>query len=57
MGNQLEYQEKLYEYNLTRPTEQDKRQRILKKMFAEICEDCHIETPLHANWGGHHVHF
>ncbi|MDR3171990.1 MAG: hypothetical protein LBU17_10245 [Treponema sp.] len=29
MGNQLEYQEKLYEYNLTRPSEQDKRQQML----------------------------
>jgi galactoside O-acetyltransferase len=57
MGNQLAYQEKLYEYNLTRPTEQDKRQRLLAEMFAEIGEGCHIETPLHANWGGHHVHF
>ncbi|MDR2758541.1 MAG: sugar O-acetyltransferase [Spirochaetaceae bacterium] len=57
MGNQLEFQEKLYEYNLTRPTEQDKRQKILKEMFAEIGEGCHIETPLHANWGGHHAHF
>jgi galactoside O-acetyltransferase len=57
MGNQLECQEKLYEYNLTRPTEQDKRQQILKEMFAEIGEGCHIETPLYANWGGHHAHF
>jgi galactoside O-acetyltransferase len=56
-GNQLEFQEKLYEYNLTRPTEQDKRQKILKEMFAEIGEGCHIETPVQANWGGHHVHF
>jgi galactoside O-acetyltransferase len=57
MGNQLEFQEKLYEYNLTRPTEQDKRQKLLAEMFAEIGEGCHIETPLHANWGGRHVHF
>ena len=26
-------------------------------MFAEIGENCYIEPPLHANWGGHHVHF
>ncbi|MDR0540061.1 MAG: sugar O-acetyltransferase, partial [Spirochaetaceae bacterium] len=57
MGNQAEYQDKLYEYNLTRPTEQDKRQKILKEMFAEIGEGCHIEIPLNANWGCHHVHF
>ena len=26
-------------------------------MFAEIGDGCYIEPPLHANWGGHHVHF
>lgn len=49
--------EKLYDYNLTRPHEQEKRAAMLKEMFAEIGEDCYIEPPLHANWAGHHVHF
>ena len=57
MGTQLEYMEKLYDYNMTRPLEQDKRQKLLKEMFAEIGDGCHIETPLHANWGCHNVHF
>ena len=26
-------------------------------MFAEIGTDCYIEPPLHANFGGKHVHF
>ena len=26
-------------------------------MFAELGEGCYIEPPLHANWGGAHVHF
>ena len=26
-------------------------------MLAEVGEDCYIEPPLHANWGGRHVHF
>lgn len=26
-------------------------------MFAQIGENCYIEPPLHANWGGRHVHF
>ena len=30
---------------------------MLKEMFAEIGEDCYIEPPFHANWGGKHVHF
>lgn len=46
-----------YDYNATRPSEWSKRQELLKKMFAEIGEGCYIEPPLHANWGGLHVHF
>ena len=49
--------EKLYEYNATRPLESEKREALLKEMFAEIGEGCYIEPPFHANWGGRHVHF
>lgn len=57
MSEQLACLEKLYDYNATRPLEQKKRAEMLKDMFAEIGEDCYIEPPLHANWGGRHVHF
>ena len=57
MEEQLRCLEKQYEYNLTRPTEQEKRARLLKEMFGDIGEDCYIEPPLHANWGGRHCHF
>lgn len=57
MSEQLACLEKLYDYNATRPLEQEKRAEMLKDMFAEIGENCYIEPPLHANWGGHHVHF
>lgn len=57
MKDQLLCLEKLYDYNATRPLEGEKRFGLLKEMFAEIGEDCYIEPPLHANWGGHHVHF
>ena len=30
--------DKLYDYNMTRPTESEKRQELLKEMFAEIGE-------------------
>ena len=30
---------------------------MLRQMFAEVGEGCYIESPLHANWGGKHVHF
>lgn len=57
MAEQAGYQDILYDYNMTRPTEAAKREELLKKMFAEIGEGCYIEPPLYANWGGHHVHF
>ena len=49
--------DRLYDFNHTRPTEMDKRQALMKEMFAEIGEGCYIEPPFHANWGGKHVHF
>lgn len=48
--------EKQYDYNHTRPYETEKREALLREMFAEIGEGCYIEPPLHANWGGRHVH-
>ena len=57
MNEQLECLDRLYEFNMTRPTELEKREAMLKEMFAEIGENCYIEPPLHANWGGKHVHF
>lgn len=57
VAEQLTFVEKLYDFNATRPLEQEKREKMLKNMFAEIGEDCYIEPPLHSNWGGKHVHF
>jgi galactoside O-acetyltransferase len=57
MGKQMEYLELLYDFNMTRPTQYDEKEKLLKEMFAEIGEECHIETPIHANWGCHNVHF
>ena len=48
---------RLYDFNQTRPTELKKREAMLKEMFAEIGDGCYIEPPVHANWGGRHVHF
>ena len=57
MTEQLKKLDRLYDFNQTRPTELDKRTRMLQEMFAEIGENCYIEPPLHANFGGAHVHF
>ena len=57
MKEQLKKLDRLYDFNMTRPTELDEREALLKEMFAEIGEGCYIEPPLHANFGGGHVHF
>ena len=54
---QIKCLDRLYDFNNTRPTELDKREAMLKEMFAEIGEGCYIEPPFHANFGGAHVHF
>jgi len=51
------YQDLLMYYNTISHTKQEERDRVLKQLLAEIGENCYIETPFHANWGGHHVHF
>lgn len=48
--------DRLYEFNHTRPTETDKRQALMKEMFAELGENCYIEPPFYSNFGGAHVH-
>ena len=57
MAQQQRCMERLYDFNHTRPSEQEKRQALLREMFEEIGEACYIEPPLHANWGGRFVHF
>jgi galactoside O-acetyltransferase len=45
MGPQRVYMEKLTDFNNTRSLEQEKRQEIMREMFAEIGDGCHIEPP------------
>lgn len=57
MEEQLGYLDRLYDFNSTKPTQLDLREKMLREMFAEIGENCYIEPPFYANWGGHHCHF
>ena len=57
MDEQFQYLELLHQFNTLGPTEFEKRDALLKQMFAEIGEGCFITAPFYANWGGHHVHF
>lgn len=57
MAMQRPYQEKLWEFNQLKPSESDKKAVYMKEVFAECGEDCYIELPFRASWGGCHVHF
>ncbi len=57
VNEQIKCMELLYDFNQTRPSQLEERQALLKQMLAEVGEDCYIEPPLHANWGGRHLHF
>lgn len=57
MAEQLQCLDKLYDFNMTRPSEFAKREKMLREMFAEIGDGCYIEPPFHSNWGGKHCHF
>ena len=54
---QLDWLDRLWDFNATRPSQLAARETLLRELFAEIGEGCYIEPPLHANWGGRHVHF
>lgn len=53
---QISFQDRLWEFNQLKPSQFDEKQKYLKEVFAECGEECFIELPLRANWGGHHVH-
>lgn len=57
MTEQRRCLEKLYDFNMTRPSELEKREEMLRDMLAEVGENCYIEPPFHSNFGGKHVHF
>ena len=54
--DQLEVQDKLWAFNQLKPSQLEEKEKYLKENFAECGEGCYIELPLHANWGGQHVH-
>ena len=56
LTKQFPFLDRLREFNRLKSSEFGKRQAYLQEVFAECGENCYIEPPLHANWGGHHVH-
>ena len=55
MAEQTACMERLWEYNHTRPSEGEKRARMLEELFAHVGKNAYIEPPLRANWGGARV--
>lgn len=56
MKEQLQCLDMVHDYNNLKPSQQKEKQEMLKNMFAEIGDNCYMETPFYANWGGKNVH-
>ena len=52
-AKQRAFNELVYDFNTTRPSEIERRTELLHQIFAEGGEGCYIEPPLRANWGSH----
>ena len=57
LKEQVVYQNALFEFNKLAPSDIEKKNKYLKEIFAECGDNCYIELPFRANFGGHHVHF
>ena len=57
MEQQFVCLDRLFRYNQLLPSQRAEKTALLQEMFAEIGEDCYIETPFHSNFGGRNVHF
>lgn len=57
VDRQNPYLSKLAAFNQLTVYDADKKEQYLHEVFAECGENCYIELPFHANWGGAHVHF
>ncbi len=57
MAEQLPLLDRLWAFNRLWPSDREEKQRYMHEVFAECGDNCHIELPFHANWGGRHLHF
>lgn len=46
-----ECKELIHDFNMSRPSEVERRADIISRVFAEVGDGCYIEPPFHANWG------
>ncbi|MBO4262993.1 MAG: sugar O-acetyltransferase [Clostridia bacterium] len=57
MTEQFSFLNKLQKFNRLKPADVKKKRRYMHEVFAECGENCYIELPFYASWGGRHVHF
>lgn len=55
LEEQMSFQDRLWEFNQLRPSDYEKKQKYMREVFASCGENCYIELPFRANWGGHHL--
>lgn len=48
---QAKANQRVFDYNHTPLYEKEKKQALLRDIFASVGENVHIETPFNANWG------
>lgn len=56
LAEQFPYLDELKEFNEVPSGEVEKREEMMKKMFAQCGDNCYIQPPFFANWSGHHIH-
>lgn len=56
LAEQFPYLDELKEFNEVPSGEVEKREEMMKKMFAECGDNCYIQPPFFANWSGHHIY-
>ena len=50
------YQKKVWDFNQLKPEQKEEKEQYMKEVFAQCGENCYIELPFYANWGGAHLH-
>lgn len=56
-AEQMQRMDRVFAFNQLPPSHLEEKAALLREMFAEIGENCYLETPFFSNWGGKHVHF
>lgn len=56
MEEQFPYLDLLAEFNALPSSAVEKRELLMKRMFASCGENCYIQPPFYANWSGHNIH-